>query len=652
MTPKEEHPSVGQYYLVEKIARGGMAEIYKGISYEATGLKRTVCVKKILPDIAANQEFIDALIDEAKIAVKLSHGNVAQIFDLGRVGNDYFIVMEYVDGKTISQIYRRTQLKGEHIAPSHACFVMSEVLAALDYVHRRVDEEGKPLKIVHRDVSPQNIMISFSGTVKVIDFGIAKAAIRLGVTEAGVLKGKFAYMSPEQAQGEPLDNRSDIFSLGVIFHELLTGKRLFKAEDSRETLRNVRKAKVIPPSQLRPELPDSLDSIVMKCLARERSRRYASASDMRDDLTRFLYNNYPDYRPSDLATYAKNLFADEINQKISADSKSESGVVIDGTHSALSEGVEETTGSIRAPIDIGEYIPYELDDDEDAKDDKTDEEELSSSLVSEELTVSFVKRRWKWTALIGVTAAFIVALTIGFMNRSDFKKDDKFTPPVMTGKAMVKAQPKDSKIYVDGELKGKRAPLTISGLKPGDHNLSVRKDGFVPYYGKFSVDTGEITKLEVSLKQKVPVFASIQVVSVPKGAEIFLDDNKTSYKTPAKLDKITPNKHHKVGLHMSGFKFWQRKFTAKPGENRYFEVALKTNFSSIILTSIPKNSLIVVNGTPVGETPWRSNKIEPGKVYKVEVWKEGYKTVKREIKLKPGKELRFKAVLEKKKRKK
>jgi len=179
----------GQYYLTEKIAQGGMAEIYKGLAYDANGLKRTVCIKKILPHISANPEFIDSLIDEAKIAVTLSHGNIAQTYDLGKVEDDYFIVMEHINGKSLSQVAKKVYREKKLVPLPLVCHFISEVANGLDYIHRRTDSEGHPLHIVHRDMSPQNVIISYSGTVKIIDFGIAIAANRLGLTEVCILKG-------------------------------------------------------------------------------------------------------------------------------------------------------------------------------------------------------------------------------------------------------------------------------------------------------------------------------------------------------------------------------------------------------------------------------------------------------------------------------
>ena len=341
----KKQTTVGQYYLIEKVAQGGMAEIFKGLSYDVHGLKKTVCIKKILPHLAASEEFINSLVHEAKLAVKLVHGNIAQTYDLGKVGDDYFMVMEFVEGKSLSQINRKCVSNSELIPIQHLAYFVSEVLNGLDYMHRRTDEDGNPLNIVHRDISPQNIMVSYSGTVKIIDFGIAKAAFRFEPTDSGILKGKFAYMSPEQALGDSIDQRSDIFSLGVILYEMLTGTRLFKAEDNRETIRNVRRSKVEPPSLIKPDITEELDKIVMRSLAKDKRRRYLFASEMRDDLVKFLHTNFPDFKPSESATFVQNLFKEETSQTKTDESDSKTPhLIIDRSNSALANDSQfETT---------------------------------------------------------------------------------------------------------------------------------------------------------------------------------------------------------------------------------------------------------------------------------------------------------------------
>src|SRR4030095_10304781 len=301
----------GHYFILEKIGQGGMAAIFKGLNYDFSGIKKFIVIKRILPHIAANKEFIDMLVSEAKIAVNLSHGNIAQIFDLGKVGNDYFIVMEYVDGKSLSQIQRKCLEKSILLPVEYGAYFVSELCNGLDYIHRRKDEAGNELKIVHRDISPQNVIVRYSGNVKSVDFGVAKAAFKLGEAEKGILKGKFAYMSPEQADGLEIDSRSDLFSAGIVLWELLTSQRLFKKKSNSETVEAVKKMAVVPPSQFRPDVPPELDQITLRALSKDPDERYPSAHDMSLDLTKYLLKFHSDFKPSSIDRFLPELFGQD-----------------------------------------------------------------------------------------------------------------------------------------------------------------------------------------------------------------------------------------------------------------------------------------------------------------------------------------------------
>ena len=303
----------GHYFILEKIAQGGMAEIFKGLTYDFSGLKKFIVIKRILPHIAANREFIHMLIDEAKIAVRLNHGNIAQTFDLGKVADDYFIVMEFVDGRTISQIFKKSVALKESIPIPMATYMVSEICHGLDYIHRRTDEHGDPLGIVHCDISPQNVIVGSSGTVKIVDFGVAKAVSKLSERDRGILKGKFAYMSPEQTEGVYVDARSDLFSTGAVLWELLTGRRLFKKKTNSETIDAVNTMTIYPPSAYRNEIPSELDEIVMKALARDPNQRYPGAHELSLALTKFNLKHFPEFKPAEIGGVISRLFEDEDN---------------------------------------------------------------------------------------------------------------------------------------------------------------------------------------------------------------------------------------------------------------------------------------------------------------------------------------------------
>jgi serine/threonine protein kinase len=302
----------GKYYLLERINVGGMAEVFRAKAYGVEGFERLVAVKRILPNIAEDKDFITMFVDEAKIAVQLNHANIAQIFDLGVVDGAYYIALEHIFGRDLRAIYDRCRQIGEAMPIAQACFVLMKVCEGLDYAHNKRDQAGRELNLVHRDVSPQNILVSFEGEVKLIDFGIAKAAGKGSKTQAGILKGKFGYMSPEQVRGLPIDRRSDIFACGIVLYELLTGERLFVGESDFSTLEKVRNVEILPPSTYNRRIPPELERIVLKALSKDVEDRYQNAIDLHDELQAFVYTAGEFYSRKDLAAWMKNTFSREI----------------------------------------------------------------------------------------------------------------------------------------------------------------------------------------------------------------------------------------------------------------------------------------------------------------------------------------------------
>ncbi len=302
----------GQYEIIEKIASGGMAELYKARRTGVEGFQKIVAIKKILPHLADDEEFVTMFADEAKLAAQLNHPNIIHIYDLGKIqAGGYFIAMEHVDGRDLRSIEQSAHDHSVPLPVSLAVYVASKVASALDYAHRRRDAEGHELNIVHRDVSPQNILISYEGDIKLCDFGIAKAASKASKTQSGALKGKIRYMSPEQAWGKPIDRRSDLFSLGVVLHELLTGESLFRGDTDINVLEKVRSAEILPPSRTNPEVPANLDTIVLKALAKDPDDRYTNASDLLRDLDSVLYSYTPAPGSADVAIYLHRLQSEE-----------------------------------------------------------------------------------------------------------------------------------------------------------------------------------------------------------------------------------------------------------------------------------------------------------------------------------------------------
>jgi serine/threonine protein kinase len=305
----------GKYYLLERINVGGMAEVFRAKAFGVEGFERLVAVKKILPNIAEDEEFIAMFIDEAKIAVQLQHANIAQIFDLGKVEDSFFIALEFVRGRDLRAMFDRLRQRGEAMPTPQACFIVMQVCEGLDYAHNKRDGQGQELHLVHRDISPQNVLVGFEGEIKLIDFGIAKAAGKASKTQAGILKGKFGYMSPEQVRGLPIDRRSDIFSVGIVLYELLTGERLFMGESDFSTLEKVRNVEILAPSSYNKTIPEELERIALKALAKDPEDRYQNAIDLHDDLQAFLYTKGELYSRKDLAAWMKKMFPAEIEEE-------------------------------------------------------------------------------------------------------------------------------------------------------------------------------------------------------------------------------------------------------------------------------------------------------------------------------------------------
>ncbi len=306
-TEEADDRRFGQYTLLERIAVGGMAEVWKARMRGLEGFQKTVAIKKILPHMTHNSEFVSMFIDEAKLAAQLSHPNIIHIYDLGKIANDYFIAMEYVEGRDLRTLGNLARQKRLPLPVGLSLLIAHHLAGALDHAHRKRDFEGRALGLVHRDVSPQNVLISRDGDIKLCDFGIAKAVTQAGQTQIGALKGKLQYMSPEQAWGRPVDARSDIFSLGTLLFEMLTGERLFAGDSEISVLEAVREGRVRSPRELDPSISAEVDAIVRHALAHDPGDRFPSAGEMEKRLGAVLYEQKPTPSHSDLAAYVRRL---------------------------------------------------------------------------------------------------------------------------------------------------------------------------------------------------------------------------------------------------------------------------------------------------------------------------------------------------------
>jgi serine/threonine protein kinase len=301
----------GKYEIVEFLGKGGMAEVYKAKLHGIGGFEKVLVIKKILPQLARSDNFIKMFFDEAKITVALQHPNIVQVFDLGEIDGTFFMSMEYVEGTNLNTLMGRCMKKKTKLPFKHLIFVMMEVCKALHYAHRAVDSNGLPLNLIHRDVTHSNILISYKGEVKLSDFGIARARIQQSKEDPNVIKGKMSYMAPELFTSQEIDSRADIFSLGIVFMEILTMKKLFKAKGQENVLEQMLSFDVDLKLREYPTIPDDIQDVMRKALSVDPGGRYRSAQELYTDLNDFIFNNGIQVSPHEFADFVSGIMLEK-----------------------------------------------------------------------------------------------------------------------------------------------------------------------------------------------------------------------------------------------------------------------------------------------------------------------------------------------------
>ncbi len=306
---------LGKYRLYHHLASGGMGEVFLARHEGPAGFSKNVVVKRILSGIASDETFVTMFLNEARLAAMIEHPNVVQIFDLGIEDDTYFIAMEYIHGRSLRQLRRRLAQLKRPFPPLLAARVCSQALQGLQYAHTLTDDEGNPLHIVHRDVSPDNVLIAFNGATKVVDFGIAKAAVNVSTTRAGAVKGKFAYMAPEQITGKGIDGRADVYATGVLLYELLSGQRPFNAESEPGLIRAILMEPATPAREANPAIPEALNDVIMRAIARKADDRFASAEEMSYALEAYIQSTGKTITNAHVAAFMRELFPDDAAHK-------------------------------------------------------------------------------------------------------------------------------------------------------------------------------------------------------------------------------------------------------------------------------------------------------------------------------------------------
>ncbi|MEW6434911.1 MAG: serine/threonine-protein kinase [Myxococcota bacterium] len=467
----------GKYELLDRIAAGGMAEIFKARYAPAPGVTKQVVIKKILPHYAANRGFIAMFTNEARIAMGLSHGNIAQVFDFGDIDGDYFLAMELVDGQPLSKVLKRARTFGiETLPPAIAAFVAIEMLKGLHYAHTRLDEHGAPLHIVHRDVSPQNVLVSYEGQIKVVDFGIARAR-NAGVEEtaANAVKGKYAYFAPEQARAKELDARTDVFAAGIVLYEMLTGQLPFQGR-MMDVLSKIVRGQFPRPRELNPRVPAELERIVLKAMALEKSDRFQSAEAFQQELSRYLASSHPDFTPGELGQFLQLLFEEEL--------------VAEGRPVQLARSFVEKVQTWKTP-----------------KSDQADAEAATEMVDVGDIagapkfprapTFDRVPRA-KGRGALRAVVLVIAAAAVGFAGVS-------LGVRLRKGTLDVTSTPPGARIAIDGKDTGRTAPAVLEDLEGArTYKLELTKDGFRPWANDVPLQRGQHLVVDAKLEAVPP----------------------------------------------------------------------------------------------------------------------------------------------------
>jgi serine/threonine protein kinase len=441
-----EPEAFGKYFLVDKIATGGMAEIFKAKAFGHGGFENLVVIKRILGHLGENEEFVEMFVDEAKVSVALQHANIVRVYDFGKVFDNYFIAMECVDGKDVRGILRKLARKRRYLPIDFAVYIAHEVCRGLAYAHTKTDLRGHPFGIVHRDMSPSNVLVSYEGDIKIADFGIAKAEQNTYNTADGVLKGKFEYMSPEQARGEQLDARSDLFSVGIILYEMLTGRRLFKGESDVATLEAIKAAEVGPPSAVTPRVPEALDRIVLRALSADREDRYPSAAALQEELHALL-DKPLDTTSAELAAFMRDLFAEDIASELARLERGSEVAAVwrEEADESLWDGHTGSTATLRQ--------------------DPPPDRRRGLALMALAVILFLI------VGAVGATAAALV---------TSREAPPTATAPAAPGRLAVTVQPA-ARIVVDDAIRGEGTSLLLDDLEPGTHVVRLEVDGREPY---------------------------------------------------------------------------------------------------------------------------------------------------------------------------
>ncbi len=461
---------LGRYELVYEIGHGGMANVFLARARGPAGFQKWFAIKRVHDQLAKNRDFVNMFLDEARIAAAIQHPNVAHVFDLGEADGRYFLAMEYLHGEPLTSVATKCSVSMGRVPAGLAAYIVARAAEGLHHAHEAKDADGRPMNLVHRDVSPHNVFVTYDGQVKLTDFGVAKAAGRITHTETGVVKGKLPYASPEQLRGDPLDRRSDIFALGVVLWEIATGRRLFRASSDAETLHRIYSGYRLSPTSLVPGFPAELERIIDRALAHDVAKRYATAAELARDLDRFLATSSQPSGSAELASTMRQLFAAQIAEK--------DGILRRGRETPIEPDV---------PASIEIEVPEEPS--------RSQMRRTDSRPAEGQLTPPAGLRPGPGRALMGV-ALLLVALSVAAGVYFALSLPG-------TSQIRVDTSPGGAEVWIDGQLAAGRSPVLVEEVAEGPHRVRVVLAAHEPFEAEFEA-RGDRVELHYALTALAP----------------------------------------------------------------------------------------------------------------------------------------------------
>ncbi len=544
----------GKYLLLKRLALGGMAEIWLAKQLGVQGFEKLVVVKRILDQYASEKEFVQMFLDEARLAATLNHPNVVQIYDLGQEQASFYIAMEFIAGHDLLAILKKCKRAKAAMPPAIAARLIASACEGLHYAHTRKDNQGNPLNLVHRDVSPSNILVTYEGGVKVVDFGIAKAESQSTKTEAGKLKGKYSYMSPEQIRTVPLDARSDVFALGIVLYEILVSRRLFKRDNELAIMQDILEGEVRPPSELRADVPQELDEIILKALQKDRRKRYNSAQEMQLALEKYLASMPEPPTSIHVSRFMLELFAEEhtsyqalLRELPTARPEQLVHIIEQGHRTGESQVSGFTNPSGRAELEQG----------------------TGSEMVE---AVRRPTSRKKLVAAVGALTAVVLAAVLTFTLTR--------TPPPavpVEGELTVETDPPGATLVVDGMMSMVKSPGTLRMMAlDQDVRVRIEKEGREPREVTVRLTRQAPSKtISVLLPEEQAKPGAITLVTEPPGASVVLDGKPQEGTTPLTLPEVASGVEHLIRVSLAGHQEEAATVKVAPGMTEPVKLVLK-----------------------------------------------------------------------------